>query len=423
MEGNHCYPPDRDVRDRRPDASGHRVRPRPRLHGHRRLRLPRHGVLRPWPAPTCSPTTAPAASSPSIQRRTAIASPSRSATAATSISSFGEDAAGELYVTTPRRRRVAGRRDRGSVALGPVRAADRLRCRAGRPSRGRCRAFRSPSAAAAAVISPDPASADNAAAAMLGGSISNHDRSASRVSLRPKPSVPSVTNGASIHGRTRSGSAFIQSVAATIGPPFGPRTVATYGVARPSRPGGAGSSDRPPARRGGASGTTAPSRPPRRRRTARRGAPARRCTWSRIEPEPTRRTRRRRLRAVPARDLRRRGEAVDAAQDALVDALGLGRLRVVLVVDRDVVDEVLGLDVHPLDAVADDRGELVGEGRVVLANGGVRHRQHVAVAVVVLEALAGEGRPARGRGHEEPARPASPAAQNWSPVRWKPNIE
>ena len=50
------------------------------------------------------------------------------------------------------------------------------------------------------------------------------------MSLRPKPSVPSVTNGASIQGRTRSGRAFIQSVAATTGPPSAPRTVATYGT-------------------------------------------------------------------------------------------------------------------------------------------------------------------------------------------------
>ena len=47
---------------------------------------------------------------------------------------------------------------------------------------------------------PARASAESAAAAMLGGSISNQARSESRVSLRPKPSVPSVTNGASIHG-------------------------------------------------------------------------------------------------------------------------------------------------------------------------------------------------------------------------------
>ena len=65
---------------------------------------------------------------------------------------------------------------------------------------------------------------------MFGGSISKWARSASRVSLRPKPSVPSTRYGLVIHGATRSGSVLIQSVATTIGPPSGPRTWATYGT-------------------------------------------------------------------------------------------------------------------------------------------------------------------------------------------------
>ena len=61
----------------------------------------------------------------------------------------------------------------------------------------------------------------------------------------------------------------------------------------------------------------------------------------------------------------RLGEAVDAPDDAVVDAVGLLGLRVVLVVEGDVVEDVLAVVVHPLDAVADDRRQLVGERRVV----------------------------------------------------------
>jgi hypothetical protein len=57
--------------------------------------------------------------------------------------------------------------------------------------------------------------------------------------------------------------------------------------------------------------------------------------------------------------------------------------------------------VHPLDPVTDDRGELEREGRVVRADRRVRRGEHVRMAVVVLEALPGEGRPARRGAHEE----------------------
>src|SRR6185369_5457874 len=66
-------------------------------------------------------------------------------------------------------------------------------------------------AATFAVTPPDPARAAIAAAAIDGASTSKNDRSDSRVSLRPKPSVPSAVNGASIHGATIWGMAFIQS--------------------------------------------------------------------------------------------------------------------------------------------------------------------------------------------------------------------
>ena len=77
---------------------------------------------------------------------------------------------------------------------------------------------------------PASASARIAASAIDGASISKCARSASRVSLRPNPSVPSATNGAATHRETWSGTTFIQSVAAMTGPPSGPRTEATYGT-------------------------------------------------------------------------------------------------------------------------------------------------------------------------------------------------
>ena len=59
----------------------------------------------------------------------------------------------------------------------------------------------------------------------------------------------------------------------------------------------------------------------------------------RIAPEPTSRAR---VRVAP--EIRRRGEPVDAAQDRLVDRpSGFGGCGVVLVVQRDVVEDVLAL--------------------------------------------------------------------------------
>ena len=47
----------------------------------------------------------------------------------------------------------------------------------------------------------------------------------------------------------------------------------------------------------------------------------------------------------------------------------------------------------------------------------------MAVAVLVLQALAGERGAPGGAADQEAARRMSPAAQARSPMRWKPNIE
>ena len=98
-----------------------------------------------------------------------------------------------------------------------------------------------------------------------------------------------------------------------------------------------------------------------------------------------------------------RPEEVDAADDALLDALGHRRLRVVLVVEGQVIEDVLAVAEHPLDAVPHDHCGLVRERGVVRANVRDRCREDVAVPVLVLQALAVERGAARGRAAEEAA--------------------
>ena len=121
---------------------------------------------------------------------------------------------------------------------------------------------------------------------------------------------------------------------------------------------------------------------------------------SRMAPEPDQS---RPMRVLA--DRRGLGEPVQAAQDLLVgEALGPCRLLVVLVVDRDVEEDILGLrPVHPLDAIADDRRELVGVCRVVAAHVRDVRGEQVRVTVIVLQSLAGEGGPSGGRAHQEAA--------------------
>ena len=96
-------------------------------------------------------------------------------------------------------------------------------------------------------------------------------------------------------------------------------------------------------------------------------------------------------------------EPVQPLQDAVADALGHRRHRVLLVHDGQVVEDALLIDVHPADAVLDDDGDLVGERRVV--GDDVRHRigEQMAVAVLVLQPFAGQRRPAGGAAEHEAA--------------------
>ena len=75
---------------------------------------------------------------------------------------------------------------------------------------------------------------------------------------------------------------------------------------------------------------------------------------------------------------------VHALDDALVNPFWLGRHGVVFVVDGDVVEHILIVNVHFLNAVSDDGGEFVGERRVPRTHRwvGVRHEERVPVLML-----------------------------------------
>ena len=69
------------------------------------------------------------------------------------------------------------------------------------------------------------------------------------------------------------------------------------------------------------------------------------------------------------------------------------------------MEHILIVNVHFLNAVSDDGGQFVGEGRVPRPNGwiGVRHQQRVAV--LMLQAFAVERGSPRGGPHQEASSP------------------
>ena len=101
-----------------------------------------------------------------------------------------------------------------------------------------------------------------------------------------------------------------------------------------------------------------------------------------------------------------RPEPVEATHNSVLNPVGHGRHRVRLVVEREVVEAVLGFSaVHALDAVSDDDRHLVGERRVVRATGRVGASVMMALAIAVLEALTGERGTPGGGAEEEAASP------------------
>src|SRR5215217_4308899 len=109
--------------------------------------------------------------------------------------------------------------------------------------------------------------------------------------------------------------------------------------------------------------------------------------------------------APPGRAL---AEQIQPLADPLLGSLGHGRVLVVLVHQGDVVPDVLLVGAHAPQAVLHDHRDLIGPGRVVGHDVGDHRREDVAVPVLVLEALAVQGRPPGRAPEQEPAGPHVP---------------
>jgi len=92
-----------------------------------------------------------------------------------------------------------------------------------------------------------------------------------------------------------------------------------------------------------------------------------------------------------------------SAENSLLDSLvfGHGRLRIIFVSDSEVIKNILALLVHAADSFADDDREFVGERGIVGFQVGDRIGEEMAVAVLMLEPLAGECRPSRRAADKE----------------------
>jgi len=116
-------------------------------------------------------------------------------------------------------------------------------------------------------------------------------------------------------------------------------------------------------------------------------------------------------------------QPVHAAQDALGRALRRCRVRIVLVGDGDVVEDILLGFEHAPRAILDDARELVAEAGIEGAANRNGARREVRGPVLMLQAFAASVvRPAVPPTRKPRAR-ESAAAQIRSPTRWKPKIE
>ena len=94
-------------------------------------------------------------------------------------------------------------------------------------------------------------------------------------------------------------------------------------------------------------------------------------------------------------------EQVHALDDAFLDTVGHGRLLVGLVHYSDVVENVLLQFGHLLHAVMNDHRQLIAVGWIIGAAVRDGRRQHVAVAVLVLQAFTVQGGTAGGAADQE----------------------
>ena len=99
-------------------------------------------------------------------------------------------------------------------------------------------------------------------------------------------------------------------------------------------------------------------------------------------------------------------EAVETFQNAFANFVAVGHLGhgQRFVGDGQVVEDRLAIHVHALDAVLNDDGDLVSKGRIVSQAVGHAQGEHVRVAVLVLQAFAGESGAAGGAAQQEAAR-------------------
>src|SRR5882762_6521035 len=98
-------------------------------------------------------------------------------------------------------------------------------------------------------------------------------------------------------------------------------------------------------------------------------------------------------------------EFVHAAQNAVFHIARHGRHGVRLVHQGDVVKNVLAIFVHAANAILNDDGDFVGERGIVSEQIGNGQREHVTVAVLVLQAFAGKRGASGGATEEEASRP------------------
>src|SRR3984885_374582 len=98
-------------------------------------------------------------------------------------------------------------------------------------------------------------------------------------------------------------------------------------------------------------------------------------------------------------------EAIQAFQDSFADAGIVGRVRhgQWFVGNGQVIEDRFLIDIHALDAILNDDGDLIRERRVVCDEVGHRQREYVAMAVLVLQAFSGKSGAAGGAANEESA--------------------
>ena len=104
-------------------------------------------------------------------------------------------------------------------------------------------------------------------------------------------------------------------------------------------------------------------------------------------------------------------QQIHAAQNTLLRALGHGRVRVVLVHHRDVIEHVFLFLIHAAHTILNDHRQLIGKSRVVRYAVGHGARHDVTVAVFMLQAFAIERRAPGGAAQQKAARahvPGSP---------------